>query len=126
MVTMSIDNVNGIKLQFCDNNYFDSIYLHIQNTVLKHQIIHLFHKKIYDIINKIKGHDDTGIICTGETQVKFLNFRMLLDCEEKHDLYFYKLYKSGKLYEKETSEIFIDNLRNGDTFVDIGANNGYF
>lgn len=53
-------------------------------------------------------------------------FRLALDLREMHDFrMFWKLHDGG-WYEPETSRLLDDLLCVGDTFIDVGANNGYF
>ena len=53
-------------------------------------------------------------------------FKILLN----RDLYSQKTmwndFSNGYLYEQETSQVYIDLLQPGDTFIDIGAHIGYF
>ena len=63
---------------------------------------------------------------SSETIVKFKDFHMSLDPTSAHDLQLFVLYKQGRLFEPGLSTILSIVLKRGMTFVDIGANNGYF
>lgn len=51
---------------------------------------------------------------------------MILDENSLMDLNVYKDYLKCGLYEMETSLYLLNNLTLGNTFVDIGANSGYY
>ncbi len=58
--------------------------------------------------------------------VSVLGVRLSLDLRERHDVrMFWSIVRQGS-YEPETSQLLSRLLRPGDTFVDVGANNGYF
>ncbi len=59
-------------------------------------------------------------------EVCFLNFKMSLDMHETHDVKFFELSKQGELYEPDVTHLISNTLKKGMTFVDIGANNGYY
>lgn len=54
------------------------------------------------------------------------NLRMHLDPSEPHDLRLFELAGDRALYEPETSAFVAEHLAEGDSFADVGANNGYF
>ena len=51
---------------------------------------------------------------------------MSLDLSSLHDAAIFALYQQGKTYETTLAEIIRSFLKPGMTFVDAGANNGYF
>ncbi|MCI4347546.1 MAG: FkbM family methyltransferase [Thermoplasmata archaeon] len=55
-----------------------------------------------------------------------LGFQMALDLKSLHDFRLFRNLRSSGLYEPETSRLLQGLIRSGDTFVDVGANNGYF
>lgn len=63
----------------------------------------------------------------GDTQVVVLGkVKLTLDLREMHDVRtFWSIHRHGH-YEPESSRLLGDLLRPGDTFVDIGSNNGYY
>ena len=56
----------------------------------------------------------------------FKDFKMLIDRNSLQDLEFLDCAVNSKFYEQETTEIISKSIRTGMTFVDIGANSGYF
>jgi len=58
--------------------------------------------------------------------VQFDGFQMYLDESSYMDLSLYRQYLEDGLYEKETSRYVMNALKEGDVFVDIGANSGYY
>lgn len=52
--------------------------------------------------------------------------KFALDLRNTHDFQMFRAMSSGGGYEPGTSEIILSELREGSTFVDVGANNGYF
>jgi len=58
--------------------------------------------------------------------IQIMGFKMKLKAGDMHDLYFYILHKSKKIYEPGVTEYITKNLHSGDIFVDVGANNGYY
>lgn len=52
--------------------------------------------------------------------------KLSLDKAEPHDYNMLLLIKKGKIYEPEVTNIIIEELKEGQTFMDIGANNGYY
>jgi len=59
-------------------------------------------------------------------EVKIGRYKFILDRSNVHDFQMLKIFESGKLYESEVSSYISKNLRPGETFMDIGANNGYY
>ena len=63
----------------------------------------------------------------GERQVvNFYDFTMNLDLSSLRDASIFALHQNRKIYESTLSEIIQSFLKPGMTFVDAGANNGYF
>jgi FkbM family methyltransferase len=58
--------------------------------------------------------------------INLLESKMRLDLQEPHDLAMYPSLLRGNLYEPESTAAICSLLHPGDTFVDIGANNGYY
>jgi FkbM family methyltransferase len=58
--------------------------------------------------------------------IKIGRYKLILDRREFHDFGMLKTFESGRIYEPEVSSYIIKNLKSGETFMDIGANNGYF
>jgi FkbM family methyltransferase len=62
--------------------------------------------------------------------IDIAGFKMALETKSKtgvnHDLGFIELSKENRLYEEGESNFIIKNLQRGMTFVDVGANNGYY
>ena len=54
------------------------------------------------------------------------DIKMKLDLESYHDMEMFLLFSEGKLYESALTMILSGHLSTGMTFVDVGANNGYF
>jgi len=59
-------------------------------------------------------------------EVKIGRYKIVLDRSESHDFQMLKTFESGLIYEPEVSSYIIKNLKLGETFMDIGANNGYY
>jgi len=60
------------------------------------------------------------------TEVKIGRYKIVLDRSEFHDFQMLKTFESGLIYEPEVSSYIMKNLKLGETFMDIGANNGYY
>ncbi|MEM0144066.1 MAG: FkbM family methyltransferase [Candidatus Parvarchaeum sp.] len=58
--------------------------------------------------------------------VSFDSFKMFLDASSYMDLSLYKNYLESGSYEKETSQYIKKNLKPGGSFIDVGANSGYY
>lgn len=58
--------------------------------------------------------------------VAFDHFKMILDEDSYMDLSLYREFVERGLYETQITKYIVDNLHRGGTFVDIGANSGYF
>ena len=59
-------------------------------------------------------------------EVKIGRYKIVLDRSEFHDFQMLKIFKSGLIYEPEVSSYIMKNLKLGETFMDIGANNSYY
>ena len=59
-------------------------------------------------------------------EIEVGHYKLLLDRSELHDFQMLKVLESGGNYEAEVSSYLEKILKPGDTFVDIGANNGYY
>ncbi len=71
-----------------------------------------------EIKNNIKGK-------TSPFVVEFNNAKFWIDPAANQDLHMYDgILGSG--YEPMTTKLILENLTLGDTFIDVGANNGYF
>ncbi len=70
----------------------------------------------------------TGLVAKHERPlvVRLQGFDMTLDLREMHDVRMYLGIRSHGFYEPETSTLLTTLLQPGDTFVDVGSNNGYF
>ncbi len=53
-------------------------------------------------------------------------YTLALDLYSLHDYLQYEILRSGSYYEYGTTQLLRRKLKSGDTFVDVGANNGYF
>lgn len=122
-----VSSFRYLKVNSAGKGITTEVYLRLTNFTLAHEKLHSVHKSFYSIIHRIKSNQRTN---TSEFQntkfVKFLGFKLILDPNEPHDYTFYTLSNQNRLYEDETSDILIDNLKKDDTFIDVGANNGYF
>jgi len=59
-------------------------------------------------------------------EVKIGHYKLILDRSNIHDFQMLKIFESGEIYEPEVSSYIIGNLKLGEIFMDIGANNGYY
>jgi len=59
-------------------------------------------------------------------EFKIGHYKFVLDRSELHDFEMLKIFESGRIYEPEVSSYIMKNLKLGETFMDIGANNGYY
>ena len=122
-----VSSFRYLKVNSAGKGITTEVYLRLTNFTLAHEKLHSVHKSFYSIIHRIKSNQRTN---TSEFQntkfVKFLDFKLILDPNEPHDYTFYTLSNQNRPYEEETSDILIDNLKKDDTFIDVGANNGYF
>jgi len=59
-------------------------------------------------------------------EVKIGRYKIVLDRSEFHDFQMLKTFESGLIYEPGVSSYIMKNLKLGETFMDIGANNGYY
>lgn len=55
-----------------------------------------------------------------------IRFTMCFDLDEGHDLGQFWLTRNRRLYEPEVTRWIVSLLGRGDTFVDVGGNNGYY
>ena len=59
-------------------------------------------------------------------EFKIGHYKFVFDRSELHDFEMLKIFESGRIYEPEVSSYIMKNLKLGETFMDIGANNGYY
>ncbi|MGC9124445.1 MAG: FkbM family methyltransferase, partial [Thermoplasmata archaeon] len=59
-------------------------------------------------------------------ELKLGKYKFILDRQELHDFQMLQVIKEGKLYEPEVTSYIYEYLKIGQTFMDIGANNGYY
>ncbi len=59
-------------------------------------------------------------------KVEFFGVAITLELENMHDFLMFEKFRLGEVYEAGTCRILLNQLRPGGTFIDIGANNGYF
>jgi len=59
-------------------------------------------------------------------EVKIGRYKFVLDRSELHDFMMLKTFESGRIPEPDVSSYIMKNLKLGETFMDIGANNGYY
>ena len=120
-------DVKILKVKLVTRGVTEHIYLGLQNFILAHKKLHSFHTFLYSALYRNKTDPKININEFKNAKIaKFRGFKMFLDPNEPHDHTFYMLSRQNKLYEDETSAILVNNLEKGDTFLDIGANNGYF
>jgi len=59
--------------------------------------------------------------------VPLLDYELVLNVGDSiHDLGMFESMANGRYYEHETTLLLIENLRPGNCFIDVGANNGYY
>ena len=65
---------------------------------------------------------------SGESEVleQVFGSTMYFDVRSMHDVLMWNLIRRGQAYEPSTTRLILSKLKPGNTFVDIGANNGYF
>jgi len=67
-----------------------------------------------------------ALIRSGESTIQLAGFGMKLDPSSWQDLRVWRAHKQNRGYEPGTTALLTSLLRPGMTFVDVGANNGYF
>lgn len=60
------------------------------------------------------------------SEVSIGKYKLILDKAEIHDYSMMLSIKKGKIYEPEVTKYITQELMQGQTFMDIGANNGYY
>lgn len=99
----------------------------------KYRIYNPLTRYFYSIYLKRKGKKLSKLEL--EEQIKFIgksgkcnvgNYELILDLSELNDFQMYRLMSSGEVYEPHITQFLIQELREGDTFLDIGANIGYY
>lgn len=58
--------------------------------------------------------------------IRDVSFDFGLDLDLKYDAYLHEHYKRGICYESEIVTVLLRALKEGDTAIDVGANNGFF
>ena len=95
---------------------------------LKHPVLYNFHYLF--LRNSYRGlgvyRRNSKLNIDAPDKIKMGNFEMYINPDNEHDKAFVPLAMNNELYEPSISKFFMDNVKAGETFLDIGANNGYY
>ena len=87
-------------------------------------IVTLYNKVIVAGLRRKQSKDvrKCGIV----VDLAVLGLTLSLEISELHDYMMFLEMRKGKYYEQSTTFAMLQNLKLGGTFVDVGANNGYY
>ena len=87
-------------------------------------IVGLYRLIVISILTLRQSHEIEKHGRTVDLRLMALTLR--LDISRTHDYNIYRRLKKGRFYEQGTTNLIQQNLTTRSTFVDVGANNGYF
>ena len=86
-------------------------------------------REVHEALRKVlsqKDQRDAIRLWGSPVALSHLNAKFSLDLRNPQDFQMFREIAEGRGYEPGTSELLLSELHEGSTFVDVGANNGYF